>query len=183
MCIRDRSRRCDKTVGALEDEADGAFLRVGGVITNLQKKWTRKGDLMAIFELEDLEGSIEVMVFPRTMNEHGHKLVDDAIVVVRGRLDSKDDIPKFICQDLEVFDSTQMTESTPLRLRLPTHAQDPGTLDSLKTLLVDHSGASDVFLHLDGKQIIRLPDTYRVDTGNGLVAEIRVLLGPDAVVV
>ena len=176
-------RRCDKTVGALEDEADGAFLRVGGVITNLQKKWTRKGDLMAIFELEDLEGSIEVMVFPRTMNEHGHKLIDDAIVVVRGRLDGKDDIAKFIAQDLEIFDSSQMTESTPLRLRLPTHAQDPATLDSLKSLLVDHSGQSEVFLHLDGKQVIRLPESYRVETGNGLVAELRVLLGPDAVVV
>jgi DNA polymerase-3 subunit alpha len=177
------NRRCDKTVGALEDEIDGAFLRVGGVITNLQKKWTRKGDLMAIFELEDLEGSIEVMVFPRQMAEHGHKLIDDAIVVVRGRLDKKDDIPKFIAQDLEIFDSAQMTASVPLRLRLPVHAQDPGTLDALKILLNDHTGESDVFLHLDGKQVIRLPETYRVDTGSGLVAELRVLLGPDAVVV
>ena len=177
------ARRCDRTVGSLEEEADGAFLRVGGVITNLQKKWTRKGDLMAIFELEDLEGSIEVMVFPRQMNEHGHKLIDDAIVVVRGRVDGKDDIAKFIAQDFDIFDSTQMAESTPLRLRLPTHAQDPGTLDSLKNLLVDHSGSSEVFLHLDGKQVIRLPETYRVETGNGLVAELRVLLGPDAVVV
>ena len=177
------ARRCDKTVGALEDEADGAFLRVGGVVTNLQKKWTRKGDLMAIFELEDLEGSIEVMVFPRTMNEHGHKLVDDSIVVVRGRLDGKDDIPKFICQDIDVFDSSQMTEAAPLRLRLPTHAQGPETLDSLKSLLEDHRGQSDVFLHLDSTQVIRLPESYRAETGNGLVAELRVLLGPDAVIV
>ena len=61
--------------------------------------------------------------------------------------------------------------------------RDPGTLDNLKILLSDHQGDSDVFLHLDGSQVIRLPDTYRVDTGNGLVAEVRVLLGPDAVVV
>ena len=177
------ARRCDKTVGALEDESDGAFLRVGGVVTNLQKKWTRKGDLMAIFELEDLEGSIEVMVFPRQMTEHGFKLVDDSIVVVRGRLDGKDDISKFIAQDIDVFDSSQMTEAAPLRLRLPVHAQDPSTLDELKILLSDHQGDSDVFLHLDGSQVIRLPDSYRVNTGNGLVAEVRVLLGPDAVVV
>ena len=177
------SRRCDKTVGALEGEEDGAFLRVGGVITSLQKKWTRKGDLMAIFELEDLEGSIEVMVFPRTMTEHGYKLVDDAIVVVRGRLDGKEDGAKFIAQDIEIFDSSEMGEASPLRLRLPTHAQNPTTLDSLKQLLGTHSGRSEVFLHLDGSQIIRLPEDYSVDTGNGLVAELRVLLGPDAVVV
>ena len=138
---------------------------------------------MAIFELEDLEGSIEVMVFPRTMNEHGHKLIDDSIVVVRGRLDGKDDIPKFIAQDLETFDSSSMSAQQPLRLRLPTHAQDPSTLDSLKGLLSEHAGQSEVFLHLDSEQVIRLPETYRVETGSGLVAELRVLLGPDAVVV
>ena len=76
-----------------------------------------------------------------------------------------------------------MTAATPLRLRLPVHAQDPKILDELKSLLTDHQGDSDVFLHLDGSQVIRLPDTYRVDTGKGLVAEVRVLLGPDAVVV
>ena len=153
------------------------------MVTNLQKKWTRKGDLMAIFELEDLEGSIEVMVFPRTMAEHGHKLIDDSIVVVRGRLDGKDDIAKFIAQDLEIFDSTQMAPSRPLRLRLETHRQDPNTLDSLKSLLQEHQGQSDVFLHLDSDQVIRLPETYRVSTGNGLVAGVRELLGPDSVLV
>ncbi|NNC80892.1 MAG: DNA polymerase III subunit alpha [Acidimicrobiales bacterium] len=176
-------RRCDKTVGALEDEVDGAFLRVGGVVTNLQKKWTRKGDLMAIFELEDLEGSIEVMVFPRTMTEHGHKLIDDSIVVVRGRLDASDDIPKFIAQDLEVFDSSKMQAASPVRVRLPIHAHDPRKLDELKDLLSEHPGDSEVFLHLDDRQVIRLPETYTVDTGNGLVAGLRILLGPDAVIV
>ncbi|MGI9605226.1 MAG: DNA polymerase III subunit alpha [Acidimicrobiales bacterium] len=177
------ARRCDKTVGALTDEADGAFLRVGGVITNLQKKWTRKGDLMAIFELEDLEGSIEVMVFPRTMTEHGHKLVDDSIVVVRGRVDGREDISKFIAQDIEVFDSSQITAASPLRLQLPIHAHDPRTLDELKSLLGEHPGDSEVYLHLEDRQVIRLPDTYTVETGNGLVAELRVLLGPDGVIV
>ena len=177
------ARRCDKTVGLLEDEADGAFLRVGGVVTNLQKKWTRKGDLMAILELEDLEGSIEVMVFPRTMTEHGHKLVDDSIVVIRGRLDKRDDIPKFICQDIEVFDSSQMTAAVPVRVQLPIHAHDPRTLDQLKRLLSEHPGDSEVYLHLEDRQIIRLPDTLTVDSSNGLVAELRVLLGPDAVIV
>ncbi len=176
-------RRCDVTVGALEEQADGAFLRVGGVVTNLQKKWTRKGDLMAIFELEDLEGSVEVMVFPRTMNEHGHKLIDDSIVVVRGRYDKKDEIPKFICQDIEVFDSTQVSDTAPVRIQLPALAHDPRVLDELKGLLRDHPGEADVYLHLDDRQVIRLPDTFRADTSRGLVAHLRVLLGPDAVIV
>ena len=166
----------------LEDEADGAFLRVGGVITNLQKKWTRKGDLMAIFELEDLEGSIEVMVFPRTMTEHGHKLVDDAIVVVRGRLDARTTSPKFIAQDVDVFDSSKVGVGTPLRLQLGSTGQDPKRLDELKVLLSEHPGQSEVYIHLPDTQVIRLPETYGVNTGNGLVAAVRELLGPDSVI-
>ena len=177
------SRRSDRTVSELVEESDGAFLRVGGVITNLQKKWTRKGDLMAILELEDLAGSIEVMVFPRTMTEHGHKLADDSIVVIRGRLDAREDVPKLIAQEIDVFDSSQVAAAVPVRLNLPSHAHDPGTLDELKGLLAQHPGDCEVFLHLDDRQVIRLPETFTVDTANGLVAELRVLLGPDAVIV
>ena len=77
---------------------------VGGVITGLQRKWTRKGDLMAVFVLEDLRSSVEVMVFPRTMTEHGHKLADDAVVVVKGRVDKRDDAPKLIAQTIDVIE-------------------------------------------------------------------------------
>ncbi|MGZ0220162.1 MAG: DNA polymerase III subunit alpha, partial [Acidimicrobiales bacterium] len=56
------ARKVDCSVAGLSDTPDGAIVKVGGVITNLQRKWTRKGDLMAVFDLEDLEGSVEVMV-------------------------------------------------------------------------------------------------------------------------
>src|SRR5690606_6482618 len=79
------ARRTDCSLDELDDVEDGALRAVGGVITGLQRKWTRKGDLMAVFTLEDLRSSIAVMVFPRTMSEHGHKLEDDAVVVVRAR--------------------------------------------------------------------------------------------------
>jgi len=95
-------RKADTGVAGLADTPDGAIVKVGGVITNLQRKWTRKGDLMAVFELEDLEGSVEVMVFPRTMQEHGPKLQDDAIVLVRGRTENDGDLPKMFAQDIEI---------------------------------------------------------------------------------
>ena len=91
-------------MAGLADTPDGAIVKVGGVITNLQRKWTRKGDLMAVFELEDLEGSVEVMVFPRTMQEHGPKLQDDAIVLVRGRTENDGDLPKMFAQDIEIVE-------------------------------------------------------------------------------
>jgi DNA polymerase III subunit alpha len=82
-------RRTDCTIAELAME-DGAA-HVGGVITGLQRKFTKKGDQMAVFVLEDLQASIEVMVFPPRMLEQGHKLEDDVIVSVKGRLDRRDD--------------------------------------------------------------------------------------------
>ncbi|HUG74072.1 MAG TPA: LAGLIDADG family homing endonuclease, partial [Acidimicrobiia bacterium] len=75
------ARRTELGLDALAECEDGAIKTVGGVITNLQRKWTKKGDLMGVFVLEDLRSNVETMVFPRTMTEHGHKLEDDAIVL------------------------------------------------------------------------------------------------------
>ena len=58
----------------------------GGVITALSRRYTKRGELMATFVLEDLDATIEVMVFPKTMTEYGCLLEQDAVVVVRGRV-------------------------------------------------------------------------------------------------
>ena len=173
-------RRCDATISELHERGDGDHCRVGGVITNLARKWTRKGDLMAVFELEDLEASIEVMVFPKTMTEHGHKLDDDLIAVVHGRVENRDDLPKLFAYNIEIFDTSHVDVSRPLRIQLAPHGLREETIADLRRLLHDHPGDSPVFIHV-GQQVLRLPDDSRADTRNGLVAEIRVLLGPDSV--
>jgi len=174
-------RRCDTSITELEDAKEGVFRTVGGVVTNLDKKWTRRGDLMAVFALEDLSGSMEVMVFPKTMADHGHKLADDVIVLVQGRVDRREDLPKFICQSVDVLRTSELDGAKPVRVHLPLERVRPETIDELKGLLAAHPGDSDVFLHLGDRQVLRLPEDYSVDPASGLVAEIRVLLGADAV--
>ena len=73
---------------------------VGGVVTDLKRQYTKKGDLMARFVLEDLQASMEVFVFPRVMADYGALLENDAIVVVRGRLDLRDEQPKIVCMEV-----------------------------------------------------------------------------------
>ncbi len=174
-------RRADCSVADLAETPDGAIVKVGGVITNLQRKWTRKGDLMAVFQLEDLEGSVEVMVFPRTMQEHGPKLADDTIVLLRGRTENGDDLPKLFAQDIEIVED--LSDNSPVRVRLAPEHQHHDRIADLKSILSAHPGDSPVELHLSERQVLRLPDDYAVDNANGVVAELRVLLGPDSIVV
>ena len=150
------------------------------MITGLQRKWTKKGDLMAVFALEDLQTSVEVMVFPKAMTDHGHKLVDDAIVTVRARVDGRDDQPKLIAMDIEPFEP-MAGEAFPLRLKVSAAAVSEGLIADLKRLLGEHPGDSPVLLHLGESKVLRLPEAWTVEVRPALLAELRVLLGPNAI--
>jgi DNA polymerase-3 subunit alpha len=175
-------RKADCTIAELRENTAGEMKTVGGVVTGLQRKYTKKGELMALFVLEDLEAAIEVMVFPKTMIEHGSKLADDRIVCVRGRLDTRDDLPKIIAMDILPVEVLSDSTSAPLRLRLPAHALDERRVDSLKRLLTAHPGPSPVLVEV-GSQTIRLSDEFRVDESNGLRAELLAEFGPGTLVV
>ncbi len=176
-------RRSDCTVLELEGVDDGAMRSIGGLITNLQRKWTRKGDLMAVFELEDLQSSVEVMVFPKTMAKIGHLLEDDTIVIVKGRVDRRDDQAKLMAQEVEVVTDLITDGAPPVRINLNPNRANEALLGDLKALLSEHPGESQVFLHLGDRQVLRLPDQFCVEATTGLVAELRVLLGANAVLV
>jgi DNA polymerase-3 subunit alpha len=168
-------RHVDVTVGELRELAEGELRWVGGVVTGLTRKYTKRGELMATFTLEDLESAVDVWVFPRTMTEVGYLLADDAVVCVRGRLDLREDEPKLICMDLKRPELV-VDESEPLHLVLPLHALSDERVLRLKQLLVDHRGQAPVFLHV-GSKIIRLAAEFNVNARAGLLAELRVLLG------
>jgi DNA polymerase-3 subunit alpha len=173
-------RRTECSIADLEGVEDGTVRVVGGLVTSLQRKWTKKGDLMAVFVLEDLQASIEVMVFPKTMQQFGHLLDDDAIVCVKARVDGRDDQPKLMAMEIQIFEP--ITDGAPpVRINVSPNALSEHLLGGLKGLLREHPGESQVFLHLGERQIVRLPDEFNVDASTGLVAELRVLLGPDAI--
>ncbi len=173
----------DCTIGDLASGAvrsDGAgFLSVGGVVTGLHRRWTRKGELMATFTLEDLEDKVEVLVFPRAMDEHGPKLADDAVVMVRGRLDAREDGVRFFANEVDLVASDR--QDAPLRVNLAPEHQNDRRLSDLKSVLLAHPGGSPVELLLGGRRVARLPADFAVDTANGLPAELRELLGADAI--
>ncbi|MEM9565864.1 MAG: DNA polymerase III subunit alpha [Actinomycetota bacterium] len=176
-------RKADDTIAELADTEDGNMVTVGGVVTGLQRKWTRKGDLMAVLVLEDLTDSVETMVFPRTFADYGHLLEDDRIVVIRGRADGRDDQPKLMAQSIEVLDVDSLGSAAPLQLAIRPNQLSDTLIDRLKTILVEHRGPSPVVIHLSEHKSVRLSDEYCVDTSNGLVPELRVLLGAEAIAV
>src|SRR5581483_1801702 len=88
----------------LTEELAGQMVTVGGFVAALRLIPTKKGGLMAAVELEDLAGSVEVIVFPRAFQACRDLLHEDAVLLVRGKVDTRDDQPKILAEAIEPFE-------------------------------------------------------------------------------
>ena len=91
-------------------------------------------------------------------------------------------LPKLMALDIEPFDGVTTGATPPLRIRLNPAVMSEALSAKLKSLLSEHPGDSEVFLHLGETTVVKLPDQFSVSSDGGLVGELRVLLGPDAIV-
>jgi DNA polymerase-3 subunit alpha len=174
-------RRVDCSIGEARERDDGTFVVVGGVITNLARKYTKRGDQMAVFVLEDLDSSIEVTIFPKTLAEVGHLLRDDAIVAVRGRLDRRDDARVGVmAQKIEVLENLGVG---PRRVTITRAAAaiDEATIDRLRAILTEFPGDAPVYLDMGADNVIRLGDEFSVDLDRA-IGDLRVAFGDDVTV-
>jgi DNA polymerase-3 subunit alpha len=90
--------------GELAEEDDQAKVTIGGIILSSRRVITRAGSTMLVATLEDLQGSVEVVVFPRVFEETGPSWVDDSVVLVTGRIDRRDETPQILCEAVHQWD-------------------------------------------------------------------------------
>ncbi len=163
------------------DRAEGTVVTVGGLVTGVQRKTTKQGSLWAIVTLEDLDGAVEVMVFPQTYAGAGTLLVEDAVVLVRGRIDRPDeDAARLVAMEITQPDVSE-APAGPVRLSMPAARCVPPVVDRLKEILAAHPGTTEVHLHLvsSGRTtVLRLDDRLRVTPSPALYGDIKALLGP-----
>ena len=156
-------RRVECSLADLEEKPDGAYLMLGGVITSVERKFTRKGDQMATLTVEDLQGSIEITVFPKTFASYGHLIDEDTIVTVRGRLDRRDDSRvSFNAQEIRIVEPMRSSDMS-LHIELAGRSLSQEDIFDLQELLKEHSGETPVQLHLPGGKALRLPGEFNVD--------------------
>jgi DNA polymerase-3 subunit alpha len=174
----------DAEISDLTEVPDGAIKSVGGILSKLERKFTRKGELMMIGTLEDMKSSVEVLLFPQTVNETPPGLLEvDRIVLLKGRVDVKDDHPKLVVMKVSAVDLS--AASTALRIKMPLHTCTPDRLEELKSVLAAHPGPSPVLLYLGNHNkttVLRLGGGFTVEMRNGLYGELRSILGPEALV-
>jgi len=173
----------DTERGARADRTDGQQVTVGGILSGVQRKVTRQGLPWAAATLEDLEGAIEVMFFPNTYAECAPLLAEDAIVIVKGRLDRRDESPKLVAREVTAPDLSS-GQSGPFVVSLPVQRCVAPVVDRLHEVLRSHPGLAEVHLRLwNGRRttVVKLDDKLRVTPSPSLLADLKQLLGPACV--
>jgi DNA polymerase-3 subunit alpha len=164
----------------LMDERADMVVTIGGLVTSVQRKTTKKGSAWAIVTLEDLEGSLDVMVFPQTYAAAGVHLVEDAVLLCRTRIEDEDDGLRVVALEVSPLDVSD-APSGPVRVSMAASRCVPPMVNRLKEVLADHPGATEVHLLLTGgarTTVLRLDDALRVTPSPALFADLKALLGP-----
>jgi DNA polymerase-3 subunit alpha len=147
-----------------EERQDGSSVTICGLVTGVQRKITKRGDAWAMVTLEDLEGAIDVLLFPSAYQLSSTLLNEDAIIAVKGRLSRSKDQPELHGQEVTVPDLSD-GPSGPVVITLPATRCTPPVVEQLKDVLGTHPGVTEVRLRLMSKTsttVMRLDDRLRV---------------------
>lgn len=174
-----------QTLGRLHD---GGEVSVGGIITKAKYTFTKKtGEKMAILRLEDLKGTVDVLVFPRSFKSAEKNIAEDAMVFVKGRVNLREDTPKIIAEEILPLEAARNKYTRALSIELITTGLEKDILAKLSEIFKKHKGQTPVYINFT------TPEKKKVQMAAGrhlsvvptdeLITEIETLVGQGAVCV
>jgi DNA polymerase-3 subunit alpha len=179
------SQWASATTASLAEGSAQGEVTVGGVVTGLRLIKTKKGDRMATLVLEDLEGSVETLIFPETYKKTAGRLADDEVVLVKGRAEVQDDgRARLLASDVLSLDQAKLAEARYVTIRVPLATWDREKGEQLRDILGAHRGDCPVTLEIvrPGSWAVALAPSayYRVRPDAMLRDRVEALLGPGA---
>lgn len=125
---------------------DGQKVKIGGIITSVNKKLTKNNDMMAFVELEDLYGIIELVVFPKVFNKVRQLINEDAIILASGRVSIREDeAPKILCEDISELLVSSIEK---VYIRIDTEEELQPSLRQLKIICPSYKGNVPIYLYV-----------------------------------
>jgi DNA polymerase-3 subunit alpha len=194
--------RADCPLAALADRRDKDWVTVGGIIVEAKRIRTRNGDPMMFATLDDLAGSVEMLVFGKALAEYESALAVDEVVLVKGRVDHKEagktclivqSVERFAPSQEEIEQAREKSDASaqrnraaaamaePVHLRVHASALGMGLIEDLKHAIEDFPGAAEIVLDVDtsaGTRRVKLGEAFRVQHTPTLRAELEHALAP-----
>jgi len=176
----------DMPLSQLAEDSVGheQIVNIGGLITQIQRKVSKQGNSWAIVSIEDLEGAVDVLFFAATYQTHALNLIEDRVIVVRGRIDKREESARITALDMTIPDISG-APTGPFVITMDVTRVTPPLVDRMKEILRSHPGPREVHLKLDdGKKelVMKIDDELRVTASPSLSADLKSVLGPDCLV-
>ena len=149
---------------------DNMSVTIGGMIADKKIKYTKNDKVMAFLTLEDLLGSVEVIVFPKDYEKYHEKLTEDNKVFIKGRVSLEEDKDgKLICERVTPFDEVQRK----LWIKFKTRQEYEENVGELYKMLADSDGQDGVVIYIeDPKSMKQLPPNKNVNANEKLISEL-----------
>jgi len=172
------------SITALPEARKEQTVKVAGMIVELKRIQTKKGEAMAFLTVEDKTAMVEVVVFPQVYAKHADLLDKERLVILEGRVEQQDDTVKLMATrfwDLAVIPQPE-TEPV-LFVKISANQEQDATLTRLHQLFVEKRGTISVVLYYERKkQTIRLPEEIRVAVDDAFLEQARAIVGYDSVI-
>jgi DNA polymerase-3 subunit alpha len=180
------------TIAALKEKAQPGEVKIGGVVSGLRLRNTKKGDRYGGFNLEDKTGFIEVIAWPDTYKKCSAFLGADDPIFVKGRLEAGEERIQVIANEIEALTEAAKNQKNgagkvngngeKVHLYIREAEVSAEELVILRDTLLDFPGRSTVYLHMlqaaNGETIIELPDQVRIASTPELEGIVERLFGP-----
>jgi DNA polymerase-3 subunit alpha len=168
------------------DYRDGDKVVIGGIVTTYRKKLTKKGDQMAFFRLEDLEGAIEVILVPNVFEKYNRLLAEDLPVLVKGQVTvSEEELPKLRAETMKPLSLPSASEEVLCLIELRAAGLRRQTMTALQQLLPQHQGPCPVmFKYIDSDNSItriKAGSRFAVSPTEQLKQQVEHLIGENTV--
>jgi DNA polymerase-3 subunit alpha len=183
---REVTRFSKKSIADYVSEAKSVECRIAGIVTDFRQRRTKKGDLMGVFNLEDLSGAVETVVFPNSYPKFEPYMNADSPILVSGRFELEDGRgAKFIASDVQPMTGLAERNAKTLRIRADLSNLSPTSATTLHRLLENNRGETGVDVELyypyDFRVNIQSSDFVKVKSSPELIEQIESICGPGSV--
>ncbi len=158
---------------------DGQSVTIGGIVADKRLKYTKNEKVMAFLQIEDLVGSVEVIVFPKDYEKNADKLIEDKKVFVKGRVSAEDDKDaKLICEKITDFDAIPKK----LWIKFSTKEMFEEKEAELMASIHDSEGRDSVVIYIENPRAMKkLPPNQNVNVDAALIERLETLYGKENV--
>ncbi len=170
----------------LADFTQDRQIVIGGMIAkirfNLTKTGRNVGSKMAVFVLEDLQGSVEVVMFPDVLNRFSDLLIKDTVVFVKGKLDYRREKPNILAVELITLDKVREKLAAKVRIRLNAEDVTKEKVAAIKSICQRHRGKSPVYVAVEtdkGRVYTTADKELSVNPDLDFCRKMRQLIGPE----